>query len=82
MSEIPLNLLRIPSVVGVTFALLILGLLVQKEIARALGRPGWTRSATNPATARQWRLVENWLLAVLFVLYGLVLLARLLSFFP
>lgn len=82
MVEIARILFTIPPAVGVTFALLILALLIQKEIARALGRPGWMQPAGDPDTARPWRRVENWFIGLLFGVYGFILLARLLSFFP
>lgn len=82
MSQLSPNVFTIPPAFGVALALIIIGLLVQKEIARTLGRPGWARTIGDPASVRRWRRAENWTIGLLFGLYGLIILARLLSFFP
>lgn len=59
----------VPTVYGVAVFVLLLGLLVQKEILRALGR-------TSP---QGWRLISNLLIGMLLVVYGLILLSRLIN---
>ena len=60
---------NIPPAIGMLlFALLVL-LLVQKEVQRAMGRAG----------TRRWRIASNWLIGLLLVSYGGVLIMRFLS---
>ncbi len=80
MPELPQFVLEIPPAAGVVVALVLLSLLIQKEMRRALGRPEPLRRAGDPALARRWSTVENWLIVLLFGLFALVVLARLLSF--
>jgi hypothetical protein len=58
----------IPTIYGVVVFILLVLLLVQKEIQRALERPG----------SRRWIVISNSMISLLLVLHGLILLSGLL----
>lgn len=82
MPTLALAIPRIPPVYGVVVALVLLALLIQKEIRRAVASPNSRPGRGAPVLARRWNRVENWLIGLLLGLYGLILLARLISFLP
>lgn len=56
--------------VSIAVFIVLVGLLVQKEILRALGR----------LQTGRWRLASNVLIGFLLVMYGLILVARFFTF--
>lgn len=79
---------QIPTGQGYMVAFLVIALFVYKEMRRAWNVPSTPRRADDPVQApnraaeRKRRSLENGLISLLFGLYGLILLVRLLSFFP
>lgn len=59
----------VPTVYGLVVFVVLLLLLYQKEVMRALGQAG----------TRRWRRASNSLIGLLFVLYALILLSRFLE---
>ena len=66
LEKMTLDVPVVPTLYGVIVFVVLFLLLVQKEILRALGRPGW-------------RGTSNSFVGLLLVLYGLILLSRFLN---
>jgi len=80
MADIPSAIPVIPPLSGLVISLVVISLLIHKELWRVSRQPETEHNVGTTGLLRGWRRVENLLIGLLLGLFGLVLLARLISF--